>query len=216
MQALVFANGELSDGPMVRRALDFAINPMIVAADGGARNAMHLGLRIDMLIGDMDSLPAAEVTRLEKQNATIHRYPIEKDETDLELTLKRVVGAGATWIRIIGGLGGRLDQTLANLYLLALPELTDCDVRLVAGNQEAWLLRPGKHHIYGTSGDTVSLLPLTEKVAGIRTGNLHYPLQDETLTFGPARGISNVMQDISAWVELQKGLLLLVHSVGQT
>ncbi len=197
---------------MVRRALTSACAARIVAADGGARVARYFGLAIDILIGDMDSADSAQLTA---QGVDVRRYPPEKDETDLELALILAAEEGAEWIRVIGGVGDRLDQTLANVYLLALPVLEGCDVRMVAGKQEVRLLHPGEYQINGAKGDTVSLIPLGGAASGVRTENLRYPLRDETLEFGPARGISNVMQANSALIQLNEGLLLLVYTVGR-
>ncbi len=214
-QALIFANGDINDGPFLRRALTAASEALIVAADGGARIAQHFDLTIQRVIGDMDSLNAAELADLERQGVDIHRYPEEKAETDLELALNWVVEQGVTWIRIIGGVGDRLDQTISNVYLLALPVLKGCDVRLVAGRQETWLMYPGEAVIEGAKGDTVSLIPVGGTAQGVRTENLYYPLHDEPLLFGPARGISNVMDADAARVWLREGLLLVVHTQGR-
>ena len=215
MRALIFANGDFNDGPFVRRVLDAASGALIVAADGGARLARQVGLRVTIVIGDMDSLSAAELADLEHAGAAIHRFPEEKDETDLELALTWTAEKGATWVRVIGGVGDRLDQTMSNVYLLALPVLKGREVRLVAGKQEMWLLYPGEAVIEGTQGDTVSLIPLGGAAQGVRTENLYYPLQDEPLLFGPARGLSNVMTTDRARVRLRDGLLLVLHTQGR-
>src|SRR5690606_27709107 len=106
--------------------------------------------------------------------------------------LIHAVEQGFTWIRIIGALGNRFDQTLANVYLLALPILASCDVGIVSGEQVLRLLRVGDNHLDGQIGDTLSLIPLGGVVEAVRTHGLQYPLHDETLHFGPARGVSNV------------------------
>jgi thiamine pyrophosphokinase len=214
-KALIFANGDTGDGPMTRRALDEANHAFVVAADGGARVARYFERKIDMVIGDMDSLSAAELDELRANGADVRQHPQEKNETDLELAIQLVRQNGATWVRILGGLGGRLDQTLSNIYLLALPELKNCDARLVAGAQQAWLIYPGENLIQGNKGDTVSLIPLSGSAGGVRTENLYYPLRDETLVFGPARGVSNVMMNENAHVWLREGLLLVVHTMGR-
>ena len=215
LKALIFANGDANEGAMVRQALDSAPDAWVVAADGGARQAAHFGRRVHTLIGDMDSLSAAEIDALAAGGTAVFRYPEEKDETDLELALTWAADNGATWIRVIAGIGDRLDQTLSNVYLLALPILRERDVRLVAGKQEAWLLYPGDNDINGAAGDTLSLLPISGEARGIRTDNLYYPLRDETLTFGPARGISNVLQGETARVSFRDGVLLAVHTIGR-
>jgi thiamine pyrophosphokinase len=215
--ALIFANGDINDGPMVRRALaaTASAQPYVVAADGGARVALHFGYRPDIVIGDLDSLSPTEVDALQAQGVQIERYPPAKDETDLELALLHCAALDCGWLRVIGSLGDRFDQTLANVYLLALPSLAGRNAALVAGRQELYLLRPGDHRILGTAGDTVSLLPLGGAVSGIVTGSLQYPLRDETLYFGPARGVSNVMLGAEASLAFDEGTLLIVHTAGR-
>ncbi|MEP6986295.1 MAG: thiamine diphosphokinase, partial [Chloroflexota bacterium] len=108
-----------------------------------------------------------------------------------------------------------LDQTLSNIYLLALEPLRKLDVRLIAGKQQAWLIYPGETTIHGTQGDTISLIPIAGEAHGIRTGKLYYPLVNETLRFGPARGVSNIMQAETATVAFTDGVLLVVHTLGR-
>jgi thiamine pyrophosphokinase len=192
-----------------------------VAADGGVRVAEHYHLRVNTVLGDMDSLTEAQHQTLTEQQATILRYPAEKDETDLELALVWAAKQGADWIRLLGATGGRLDQILSNIYLLTLPILDGRDVQLVAGKQAAWLAKPGRTDINGAVGDTISLIPLTGTVRGVRTENLYYPLNDEDLYFGPARGVSNVIAGSSATaappaaVSVREGVLLVIHTIGR-
>ncbi len=215
LRVLIFANGDANDGPVVRAALAAAPNAWVMAADGGAHQAAFYGKPVAALVGDMDSLTPDEVSALEKGGAEVRHFPEEKDETDLELALTWAAERGATWIRVIGGIGDRLDQTLSNVYLLALPSLRHVDVRLVAGKQEAWLMYPGENPVMGAVDDTLSLLPISGEARAVRTENLYYPLRDETLTFGPARGVSNVMRAAEARVWLRRGVLLAVHTIGR-
>ncbi len=199
---------------MVRRAIESAPDAWVIAADGGARLAAYYGLAVQTLIGDMDSVEPPTLEHLTR-SAEVLRHQPEKDETDLELALLLAAERGARWIRVLAALGDRLDQTLGNIYLMALPVLHGLDVRLVAGKQEAWLIREGQSSVYGTAGDTVSIIPLSGEARGIRTHNLYYPLHDETLRFGPARGISNVMQAAEAHISVREGIVLVVHTLGR-
>ncbi|MCS6836742.1 MAG: thiamine diphosphokinase [Anaerolineae bacterium] len=218
MHCLIFANGEPNDGPMVQRALaeaQTAETLLVLAADGGARLAAYFGYVPQVIIGDMDSISAQQLAALEVLGAQISRYPTEKDATDLELAFIHAVQRGARWIRVIGAIGSRLDQVMANVYLLALDILRPCDVQIVADKQATRLLHPGTHTILGQAGDTVSLIPMADQAEGIRTEGLYYPLDNERLVFGPTRGVSNVMQASEARVSLRSGKLLLVHTVGR-
>lgn len=214
-RALIFANGQLYEGPAVAQAMQHAGESLIIAADGGARLATNCGQVPDLVVGDLDSLSGLEIDQLHRQGAQIQRSSPHKDETDLELALLAAVQREAAWIRVLGAYGDRLDQTLANVYLLALPALQGRDVALAVGRQTSWLLRPGEHALPGDPGDTLSLLPLGGDAGGITTQGLHYALQNETLRFGPARGVSNVIQAAGARLSFSDGLLLIVHTPGR-
>lgn len=214
MKILIFANGDPNPGSMVTESLADTEDALVIAADGGARVAWRFDKQPQVVIGDMDSLSEDEQAQLTAQGADLYRYPVEKDKTDLELALIYAAEQNATWIRIIGATGGRFDQMLANIYLLALPALQDCDVAIVSSNQRMRLLASGQHSIYGDEGDTVSLIPVSGDVSGITTSGLYYPLDNEMLYFGPARGVSNVMTETCAQVDVRRGTLLCVHTKG--
>lgn len=215
LRILLFANGVAVDGSMVRRALEAAGSAHILCADGGALHALRFGLAPQTIVGDLDSLSAEQVEGFRAAGAEILGFPAEKDETDLELALRWSVDKGASAIVILGALGGRIDQTLANVHLLALPSLQHIRIELINGEERIRLLRPGGHRVEGRAGDTVSLIPLGGEASGISTGGLKYPLRDEALEFGPARGISNVMLGDGATIDLRRGLLLVVHTCGR-
>lgn len=215
-RALIFANGDPYPGEMVRRVLADARGAHIIAADGGARMARFFGYMPDVIIGDMDSLTPDDLTTFSQAGAALERYPAEKIETDLELALQYVARQGIKWLRIIGGVGNRFDQTIANVHLLTLPELENIDAGMVSGGQAIYVLRPGLHTFHGQPGDTLSLIPLSASVPDIETKDLKYPLHKETLYFGPARGVSNVMETAdTGQVSFPSGLLLAVHTVGR-
>ncbi len=140
----------------------------------------------------------------------IRKFPAEKDFTDLELALRAARELGADSILLAAALGGRLDQTLANIALLRLPEMSGMDASLDDGLTEVRLITASLT-IYGRAGDTISLIPLGSVVKGVRTHKMQYPLNAETLSPGQTRGISNVMLADQAAVEIESGELLCVH-----
>jgi thiamine pyrophosphokinase len=222
-RAIVLANG---DAPS-RSALDAAWPrwadgvELVVAADAGARHAAALGLRIDAWVGDGDSMSAGAIEGLVVRGATVTRVAPDKDETDTELAVRAAVEAGASDLTIIGALGGaRVDHALANVGLLAHPALEGRHARILGeGGIRASLItapgvdgRPVERELAGRAGDLVSLLPLFGRVEGIRTQGLRYPLRDEPLEVGPARGISNVRLEPVARVRVRSGRLLVVET----
>lgn len=214
--ALIFANGSPDDGVMVRQVLNHLTpNPYIIAADGGATIARYFGYDPDIIIGDMDSIPPAILDQYQAQGVHIERHPTHKDETDLELALWHAQASGYHFIRVLGAMGGRFDQTLANVSLLASPTLYKTDAVILAGDQAIRLITSGDHAIQGRAGDTISLIPFGGDVLGITTHGLQYPLQSEPLPFATSRGISNVMQAEQATIQIEMGKLLLIHTIGK-
>src|SRR5262245_5447573 len=208
MYTVIVANAPNLDAAPYLAQIDAA--DALIAADGGALPLLRLGRPPQLVIGHLDSLDAASQAALLAQGVELLRHPRAKDETDLELALLQAAEQGASAIDIIGALGGRWDHTLANVALLALPELRGRRVRLLADAQELFLVRDSDA-IEGLAGDTVSLLPLTPEAHGVTTRGLLYPLDDATLRYERARGISNVLLEPPGQVSLRDGLLLVVH-----
>jgi len=208
-RAVIFANGVLADPAAVRALLQPGI--ILVAADGGYQHMKKLGITPTLVIGDLDSLPTAEIDALRAAGVELEIYPREKDATDLELALTRLAEKGAREIRVVAALGGRLDQTLANLYLLEMDELKGIDVRLDDGREEILIIR-SQAMVSGTPGDTLSLLSMDRCAKGVTTGGLKYPLNGETLCSSRSRGVSNVMLESEATIEVRSGALLCIHT----
>lgn len=208
-RAMIFVNGELPH-PQAAQAL-LGVDDLLIAADGGARHLLGMGINPHVLIGDLDSLTDEEVQQMASAGVKILRYPADKDWTDLELALRYAIDSGCRVIRLIGALGGRLDQTLGNILLLANPTHTDLDMGLDDGVEEVRLVR--EHlELDGEPGEIVSLLPLEQSVQGVRTLGLRWALNNETLQRHETRGISNEMLGTRAEVFIKSGLLLAVHT----
>jgi thiamine pyrophosphokinase len=218
LRAVIFANGLLSqptplpgDDLIGYLAGEKVEGQIVIAADGGAYHCRQLGITPDVVIGDFDSLDEAELVAVEKDGAQLIRYPARKDYTDLELALRYAIERGAQEILVLGALGRRWDQSLANLLLPAADSLASAKITLLDWPQEIRLVRPESiMEIHGHPGDTVSLIPLGNKPLGITTQGLEYPLNNESLEFGGTRGISNVLLGETASVTLKEGLLLCV------
>lgn len=211
MRAVVFVNGVIQDYAALRPWLHEG--DLLVAADGGTRHALALGVRPHVIVGDFDSTDPQTVAGLEAQGTKLERHPTGKDATDLELAIERALRDGAAEIVVIGALGGRLDQTLANVLILAQREWP-ASIALVEGDQMATLIRGGDLlHLGGRPGTTVSLLPLTPEVTGITYRGLAYPLTDATLRLGSTRGVSNEIADQPATIRIAQGLALVVQTL---
>jgi thiamine pyrophosphokinase len=217
-KAVVFANGELIDEQVVRACIQ--PGDFLLAADGGHSHLKSMGLQPGMVIGDLDSLPPADLITLQAAQVPIKTFPREKDATDLELALRESVARGFSEVLIIAALGGRLDQTLGNLAVLRAPFLSKCRVTLEDGLNRIWLITPLMYPrglcVDGHSGERLSLIALSEQVRGISTNGLKYPLAQEDLPCYATRGISNEMVAERAEIQINEGELLVMHTRGST
>ena len=212
MIAAIFANGVIENAERAREAADRA--SLVLAANGGALHCLRLKIAPAFVIGDLDSLDESDRQTLEAGGTEFITHPPDKDQTDLELALLAAVARGAMEITVLGAIGGRMDMTLANLQLLALPELSGIQVEVWHSDQIASIIRPPGGPIEGGIGDGISLIPIGGKVPEITTRGLQYALNGETLELGPSRGVSNVIGGPDPRVELGSGLLLIVHTPG--
>jgi len=214
--ALVAADGEVGDRATIDASWPGWADHigLVVAADGGAAGARHLGFAVDLLVGDGDSIEPSELARLVDAGVAIRRAARDKDESDTELAVAAAVELGAAAVVIVGALGGRrFDHALANVGLLAHPALGGRPCCLLSPHSRIRLLTgPARLDLPGRLGDVVSLLPFGDAVAGVTTSGLAYPLADEPLPAGPARGLSNVRQAAIAAVEIREGRLLVVET----
>jgi len=210
MRIILFANGDLPDPTHARsliRPTDF-----ILCADGGTRHALALGLTPDLIIGDLDSADPETVAKLRAAGVEIRQFPIDKDYTDLELALLAARDLRPQEVILLGALGGRLDQMLANIFLLARPEFSSLNITLVSGPETAHIARK-EIIVRGQPGDTVSVLPLSPDVTGLSYhSGLRWRLTDATLPFGVSRGVSNELIAEQARITLRSGVILVVHT----
>jgi thiamine pyrophosphokinase len=210
-RAFIFANGKMDDAPPILK--DLHLSDLIIAADGGTQHCKALGITPNVIIGDFDSLDAADTSSYKQKGTEIIQHPTHKEETDLELALLFATNHEVTHVFIIGALGNRWDMTLANILLAVLFKFSHLSIRLLDGSDELAILRgEGIFDIKGRPGDTVSLIPLGGDAIGITTRGLVYPLADETLYFGSSRGVSNIILTDQARVIIKTGILLIYIS----
>ncbi len=209
-RVIIFANGDLPDLEKARALLHD--DDFIIAADGGTRHALALGKNPNIIIGDLDSA-TFDLRPLTEKGTQVIRFPQDKNETDLELAIQHALTLNPKQVIILAALGGRLDQTLGNIALISSPFFIPHSsflIRLDDGIEEVFFCHDHVQ-INGTVGDLVSLIPWQGEVTGVVTTNLKWRLQDETLYPQKTRGISNEMLGETATVQIQSGLLLIVH-----
>lgn len=206
-KCLIISGGEL-DNSLFYQGLAHQMD-CIIAADGGARHASMIGVLPHFAIGDFDTLSPAEVEELKEKGSVLEHYPPDKDYSDTHLALLKAIQLGYTDITMIAALGGRIDHSLANIMLLALPEAKNIKLRILTEHQEL-LLIDHQLKIKEKQGTLISLLPLSEKVTGITTEGLLYKVPEQNFVMGNPNGISNVMTGTEAYIKVEQGLLLAI------
>ena len=205
MRAIIFANGSIHDHDSARALIQ--PEDTLIAADGGAMHCRRLGVQPDTIVGDLDSLPPAEVDYWRGKGVDFKRFDHRKDETDLELALLLAQDLEMDEAVVLGAFGNRWDHTFANVFLSAYHNLGHLNVTFWHDGMWLYLVRQTRQ-IHGQPGQIVSLLPLKGDAHGVSTEGLDYPLDDETLIFGASRGVSNVLLGQTAMVSLREGMLL--------
>ncbi len=191
----------------IRKCLNFHESDFIICADGGYELAKKEGIVPHIVIGDFDSGNAPD-----QDLDNVMRVPAEKDDTDTLLCLKYGIEQGFHVFGIVGGIGGRLDHTAANLQALSY----GCDlgkyVVLLNENNIATMLNPGKTTFPKREGYKLSLFSYTEYCKNVTIRGVKYPLTDALLDHSFPIGVSNEILEEEAKVTFDKGKLLVMLS----
>ncbi|TDX52321.1 thiamine diphosphokinase [Orenia marismortui] len=206
-RVVLFINGEL------RGEKDFYLNYIrdndkIICADGGAKHTYKLGLIPDLILGDLDSIPAEVFNYYQKKGVEFAKYPANKDKSDTQLVLEKLIGESYDEIILFAALGGRLDHTLANLYLLEHFNADYFNIKLISQYETVELITDEKQ-IVNKINKTVSFLPLTKEVKGVYLTGFKYKLVDAVFTRGDTLGLSNIIKSKVAKVQISKGKMLM-------
>jgi thiamine pyrophosphokinase len=213
LTVLVVLNGDIDPAFLARQ---LATADRVAAADGGARAVTEAGAACDVIVGDGDSLGEEGLAEARAANpqVDIRRFPTAKDATDAELALRTALEVDPEHIVVVGAFGGaRLDHELASVMLLANPSWRDRAVVLADGRREVRLVTD-RAEIRGQAGDIVTLLAVGGTVRGIHSHGLAYELAGRDLDVGTSLGVSNELTGATATLEIESGMLLLVHEHG--
>lgn len=205
MTALIFGACPCRDWGFLREICPAP--DLVIAADGGVHQARAAGYTPDLLVGDWDSGGAPE------SEIPSYSLPPEKDLTDLQAALELCLERGVHRVVLTACLGGRLDQTMANLGLLEW---------FFDRGGEALALEPGNEARFWDGGELllsreeryqfVSILPLDGTVTGVTLEGVKYPLKEATLRRGDTLTISNEITASQARFRAREGRMLVIRS----
>ena len=207
---IIISGGRLVDPVFFHKKMLEIGNCLVICCDGAARHFQYLEIKPDVIIGDMDSIDPALLASYAVQGIKIIKYSANKDFTDTELALDYALNLKPDTIFIWSALGGRIDHTLANVFLLCKGQEKGIRTYLIDEYGEAFV--PNKETSFiNEAGKTVSLIALSPEVTGINLKGFLYLLQEGTLKIGESRGISNIINEDRASISVKNGRLLVIR-----
>ncbi len=185
----------------------------VIAADGGLSRCVSAGIHPDVVVGDFDSVDPDDLAAYEAKGGMVHRFPTDKNATDLELAID-LAEPGSTLI-VIGGDGiDRFDHLFGELTHLASRASTFASVTVHYPPSVVYVVNPDSALcLVGVPGEIVSLIPLSTRTTRVATSGLRWPLKEEDLMFGSTRGVSNEFAEANATVRIGSGTLLVIRPV---
>lgn len=175
----------------------------IIAADGGLKHTKILGVQPDEILGDFDSLGYTP------QGASV--FPVEKDDTDAMLAVRRGLSLGYREFLLYGSLDGpRLDHTVANFQTLQFLADRGGVGYLVGKDSLVTVLKNGKITFPAGNDGLISVFCMGSDAKGVTETGLYYGVEKVTLTAGFPLGASNHFTGKEAAITVEDGSLLIL------
>ena len=205
MKAVIIAGGNISDYNILREECDKA--DKIICADSGIRHAKFINVIPDVWVGDFDSTDSMDYPAYEKVT-----LPLEKNDTDTHYAARIALYMGASDVVILGGIGTRLDHTMANISVLNFIEEKGVRAKLADEHNTVFVVKGDKTvTIPKTEGSYLSLIPFTPTVQ-VSASGVKYPLKNVTMYADTTLGISNEFVCPQAKITVKKGALIVFIS----
>ncbi len=196
-KCVIFSASKISDYSHINTG-----NAFIIAADGGLVHTEKLGITPDVVIGDMDSF-CGEVP----QNTLL--FPVQKDDTDTMLAIKKGLELGFKEFEIYGGMGGRFDHTIANVQALSYLKSHNANGILKDENHTVFIVENEKV-TFKNEGFYISIFAYGKTANGVTLKGFEYPLEDGKLKTDFPLGVSNKALSDEVTVEVKDGALLVI------
>lgn len=191
-------------GPVDDIILEPGEKDFVIAADAGYEYLTKLSTVADLVVGDFDSMPH------KPNHPNILKYPSEKDDTDMLIAVEEGLRRGYSLFVILGGLGGRLDHTYANIQVLAYIALRHARGYLLGGGQAVTVIKNGSLTFDGERKGVVSVFAVGDSAAGITLRGLKYKLDNATLTATHPLGVSNEFTGVPSEITVTDGSVIVM------
>ena len=213
MKTCIFFNGVLDDYDKISKILKEENYSYIICADGGANHTYKMGIIPDYIIGDLDSVEKEVVEYYREKGVEFKEFPTKKDETDSELCVHLAKILGSDSVDMYSALGGRIDHTLANVKLLYYIKKEGMTPRIINENEIMYVMENERFILKGKKGETISVVPIKGDANGMTLEKLEYPLKDFSMEYSRPMGISNVMLEDEAVIEIKDGAAIIIRNI---
>ena len=178
---------------------------LLIAVDGGFDSLMKAGYTPDVLIGDLDS-----VTMEIPESVKVLKYRKEKDETDMFLAYRIGARCDYTDFVILGGTGGRLDHTYANISILLYAKEHGHNITMIDEKSMIICIKNESVRLSGNPGSYLSVFAAGGKAYGVTIKGAKYEVEDVNLSPAFPLGVSNEFTDTDAYISVEDGALLII------
>ncbi|WP_404452550.1 thiamine diphosphokinase [Virgibacillus necropolis] len=184
-----------------------------IGADRGSLTIIMNGIKPDYALGDFDSINKQEEITIEKGSKSFTKFPVEKDQTDIEIAIEKALELNSDIIYFFGVTGGRLDHGLINIQMLYMLLKRKCTGIIIDNSNRIEVFEPGSYQIFSEKEfPNISFVPFSEDVKGLSLSGFYYPLQNYHLFWGSTRCISNKLLLNNGTFSFDEGILLLIKS----
>lgn len=207
MKGLLIAAGNPPEKDLIKETASKV--DIVVCADGGLKYTLDSGIVPDIVMGDFDSLPEEYFGKINSE-VEVKKFPPEKDFTDTEIALKKMIDRGCTDITILGAIGTRMDHVLGNFFTLIEVHKEGATGRILDSHNEVEYLTLGKAKVNKGGFKYISIIPLEETM--VSTKGFKYEVKALTIKPGMTIGISNELLDEEGEIEIHKGSCFVIKS----
>ena len=212
--SLIFAGGLAPSDSTLHAVNKIEQVELVFAADSGLHIAQKLGLHVDAIIGDMDSVDVNALAEAKSRGTKIIQHDRDKNFTDLHSALLYAAECGTKKIVVVTAGGGRLDHQLGVIAAMFDPQLRQTQVEAIWDNEEIFALQgPASCEFSAEVEDIVGLQAFSAVATGISTTGLHWKLSDESLLSHETRGVSNQATQTRVAISVLTGQLLVIHQM---
>ncbi len=206
MRAFIYCGGNLFAENIIEQPKK---EDLVIAADSGYLNARALGARVDILVGDLDSLGGASVL----EGIELVKLDCEKDFTDTQVAVELAIERGCDDIVIVGGIGTRFDHSLSTAGILGDMKARGVHAYVTNGYNRIRYLENDSLLVPKTSGyKYLSVVAIDKMCKGVSVDGCKYPLKNAKISRNNQFAVSNEIEGNIALVSVRKGAVLIIES----